>query len=311
MKELEYLDVINGTLGDSSLLGDDCAFLREFNIYVTQDTLVENVHFDLNTTTACELGQKAVSVNLSDLASSLAKPMYITISLSLPKNTNTDFVRDFYTGVNAICNEYNVKVAGGDLTGSNEIFVSVCAIGKKIFDINVSRHYSKPGEAIVVTGPHGDSAGGLKLLSRDCRENDSLIKKHLLPMPKIAEAMELAAVLQKEQIKNLAIMDTSDGLGDAIYKLSKGCGYVFDINYENIPVSSELKRTFPEEYKDLVMWGGEDFELLFTVEENIFDKLDKNKFFRIGSVSDKKISDCVNQDFSVEFQEKSFKHFGE
>ena len=59
------------------------------------------------------------------------------------------------------------------------------------------------------------------------------------------------------------------------------------------------------------MWGGEDFELLFTVEESIFDKLDKNKFFRIGSVSDKKFSDCDNEDFRVEFQEKSFKHFGE
>ena len=76
-------------------------------------------------------------------------------------------------------------------------------------------------------------------------------------------------------------------------------------------MSSELKRTFPEEYKDLVMWGGEDFELLFTVEESIFDKLDKRKFFRIGRVSDKKISDCENQDFGAEFQEKSFKHFGE
>lgn len=311
MKELEYLDVINGTLGDSSLLGDDCAFLQEFNMYVTQDTLVENVHFDLNTTTACELGQKAVSVNLSDLAASLSQPLYITISLSLPKDINTDFVRDFYTGVNEICKKYNVKVAGGDLTGSKEVVVSVCAIGKKIFDINVSRHYSKPGEAIVVTGPHGDSAGGLKLLSQGCRENTYLIKKHLHPMPKIAESMELAAVLQKEQIKNLAIMDTSDGLGDAIYKLSKGCGYVFDINYENIPVSPELKRNFPDEYKDLVMWGGEDFELMFTVEESIFNKLDKQKFFRIGSVSDKKISDCGNQDFGAEFQEKSFKHFGE
>lgn len=311
MKELEYLDVINNTLGDSSLLGDDCAFLQEFNMYVTQDTLVEKVHFDLDTTTAYELGQKAVSVNLSDLAASLSQPSYITISLSLPKNINTDFVRDFYTGVNEICKEYNVIVAGGDLTGSKEVVVSVCAIGKKIFDVNVSRHYSKPGQAIVVTGTHGDSAGGLRLLSNGCRENNSLIKKHLLPQPKIKESIELAAVLQKEQIKNLAIMDTSDGLGDAIYKLSKGCGYVFDINYKDIPVNNELKRFFPDEYKDLVMWGGEDFELLFTVEESIFDKLDKNKFFRIGSVSDKKFSDCDNEDFRVEFQEKSFKHFGE
>ncbi len=309
MKELEYLDVINKTLGDSSLLGDDCAYLRELNLFITQDTLVEGIHFDMDTTTAYELGQKALNVNLSDLAASLSKPLYVTISLSLPENINSDFVEQFYSGVEKICKEYDVKVAGGDLTGSDKVVISVCAIGKKVFDIDVSRHFSKPDDVIVTTGTSGDSAGGLKLLLQGKKDSCSFIKKHLLPEPGLKVAFELGTFLEKENIKELSVMDTSDGLGDAIYKLSKGCGFQFDIDYDRIPVSKELATTFPSDYKNLALWGGEDFELLFTIPEFVYEKLDKNKFFKIGKVTNKPFS--KNSSICIEYEKNIFKHFEE
>ena len=148
MKETEYLETIRKVLADSSLIGDDCAFLtpdmtKNNGLYITQDSLVEDVHFKLSTTTPYQLGKKSVSVNLSDLAAVCSEPLYITVSLSFPKSLNEQFVEDFYRGVNEICEKYNVKVAGGDLTGSDKLFISICAIGRKTGEYNISRKNAK------------------------------------------------------------------------------------------------------------------------------------------------------------------------
>ena len=305
MKELEYLEIINDTLSDTTLLGDDCAYLKEFDICITQDTLVEGIHFTLDTTTPFELGQKAVNVNLSDLAASGSKPLYLTISLSLPPNTDNSFLQEFYKGVDKICTTHGVKVAGGDLTGSDRVFISVCALGKKYNSVSVSRNAAKPDDIIVTTGTHGDSAGGLKLLQQGKTAPEILIQKHLIAQAKTEESNIIMQTAEESGLKQLAMMDTSDGLGDAIYKLSKGCGFAFDIDFDSVPVSSELKEAFPDEYKDLVLWGGEDFELLFTMPEHAYEKLDRTRFFKIGYVTKRHFS----KEEEEIFEKKSFKHF--
>ena len=95
------------------------------------------------TTDAYKLGRKAVSVNLSDLAASLAEPKYITVSISMPKLTKNSFVENLYKGINDICREYNVKVIGGDITGSDKIVISITAIGKKVSKFLSSRKNAK------------------------------------------------------------------------------------------------------------------------------------------------------------------------
>ena len=309
MKELEYLDIINKTLSDYSLLGDDCAYLKEIGICITQDTLVEGVHFLPDTTEAESLAQKAINVNFSDLAAAGAKPIYVTISLSLPKNIDKNFVKNFYQGVETAISKYDVKVAGGDLTGADKIFISVCAIGQKYNSVNVSRKFGKPDDIIIVTGTHGSSSGGLKLLCRGEKEPSKLIRKHLLPLPQIEKSKIIMQTALDCNIKNLAMMDSSDGLGDALYKLSTNCGYLFDIDFDSVPVDSELKESFPEEWGNMVMWGGEDFELVCCVDKKIFEKLDKTKFFKIGKISDKKISPQMETKLKQEFENKSYKHF--
>ena len=107
MNELRFLEIINKTLDSSSFLGNDCAYLDDFDIFVTQDTLVEDVHFSLYTINPYLLGRKSVSVNLSDLAAALSIPKYILVSLSLPKNTKDYFVSELYRGINDVCQESN------------------------------------------------------------------------------------------------------------------------------------------------------------------------------------------------------------
>ena len=309
MKELEYLNIINKTLTDSSLIGDDCAYLEEFDLCITQDTLVEGVHFLLNTTDAFTLAQKSVNVNLSDLAAAGAKPLYITLSLSLPKNIDQNFVENFYKGVETAVSKYGIKVAGGDLTGADRVYISICAIGKKYNSVQVSRTNAKAGDIIALTGTHGSSAGGLKLLSQGKKEPEILIKKHLLPSAQVEKSKIIMQTAFDCNVKNIAMMDSSDGLGDALYKLSTGCGYLFNIDFDSIPVDEELKTAFPEEWKDLLMWGGEDFELVFCIDKSAFEKLDKTKFYKIGTVSDKPITKDIANVLNQEFENKIFKHF--
>lgn len=309
MRELEFLKIISNTLHSPEYLGDDCAYLKDLGIYVTQDTLVEDVHFSLKTTNAYDLGYKAVAVNLSDLAAAASKPLYITISLSLPGTIEEKFVKDFYKGVDKICEKHNLKVIGGDLTAADKVFVSVCAIGKKVSDFDVSRRFASLGDIVIVTGTHGESAAGLKLFPKP----SEFALKHLRPEPKIEQGL----ILGKTANSDFAMMDSSDGLGDALYKLAKTSGRTIEIDFEKVPVHSNLKKHFPLEYENLVLWGGEDFELVACVNRETYEKLDKTKFYAIGEVKEKTqdafvIIDMENQKVFIDentFNSHGYKHF--
>lgn len=303
MKELGYLSIINKELNDSSLLGDDCAFLQDLGVYVTQDTLVEDVHFKLSTATPYQIAQKAAQVNVSDLAAAGANPLYITISLSLPSRCDEKFVKEFYKGIEFACSRLNIKVAGGDLTAADKVVISVCAIGKKVSSVEVSRSFANAGDIVIVTGFHGDSAGGLKLLSEGGKKSEYLVKKHLLPVAQLEKSRTIIRAAEAAGFAKIAMMDTSDGLGDAVYKISKASGKMIEI--EHIPVSDELVTIFPEDYIDLALWGGEDYELIACIDEKVYNLLDKTKFIKIGRALDKTLS----KDFIEQFENKSFKHF--
>lgn len=318
MKELDFLKIISSQLSFSNYLGDDCAYLDELDIFVTQDTLVEDVHFTMYTTTAYLLGRKAVSVNLSDLAAALSVPKYITVSVSLPKNISEDFVSELYRGINDICDEYKVKVIGGDITGSDKIVISVCAIGKKISLYNSSRKYAKKGDYIVVTGNFGSSAAGLYSLQNFLQVEDVLKNAHINPIPKVFEAEKLATIIDS----NIAVIDSSDGLIDALYRISQDSKHSLEIDFDNVPILQEtiaFSKRNELDYSEFVKWGGEDFELVACVPEQIYHKLDKNIFKHIGFVQNKDFNPCVQVNFSSHteritreiFEKKSYNHFKE
>ena len=162
MKEKDLISSIKNIL-NSSYIGDDCAYLKDLGIVVTQDSLVEDIHFSLETITPRQLGYKSVMVNVSDIAASGGECKYLTVSLSLPKNVDDNFVSEFYNGAKEACGD-GIQIVGGDITGSDKVYISVCAIGKTEGRNISSRSNAKEGYKVVVAGIHGSSAAGLKLL---------------------------------------------------------------------------------------------------------------------------------------------------
>ena len=316
MKELSFIETIKNTLACSSYLGDDCAYLEDLDVFVTHDTLVEDVHFSMYTTSAYLLGRKAVNVNLSDLASSLAVPKYITVSLSLPKNIKDDFVQELYRGINDVCSENIVKVVGGDITSSDKIVISISAIGKKHSQFITSRSFAKKGDYIITTGNYGASSAGLFAFSNFLICDEKLKSAHLNPVARLKESEILSSVLDS----NIALMDTSDGLVDALYKIALASKHSLEIDFDKVPVLDEViefSKRNDVDYKNFVKWGGEDFELIVCVSEEVYSKLDLNYFTCIGRVLNKDFSPSVviNYQNSTEkitkevFEKNSYKHF--
>lgn len=268
MKELKFLEIINKTLSKNSLLGEDCAYLKDFNLFITQDTLCEGIHFDLRYTDFYSLAKKAVAVNISDLAANLAEPKYISISFSAPKDINEKDIKMFYKGIEESCNLYNIEVCGGDITGSTEnIIISICALGKPIKNApKVSRGFAKEGQVVCLTKNYGSSAYGLYCLKSSQKCSKEITKSHLLPEPDL----EISKTLAMLKCKKIAVMDSSDGLCDALFKIAKYSHVSIEVDFKKIPYTKEIEN-YSGNFKDLILWGGEDYGLIFCISEKEFE----------------------------------------
>lgn len=260
MKEKEFISIIKNTL-KSEYIGDDCAYLKDFGIVVTQDSLVEDVHFLRKKITPFQLGYKSVMVNISDIAASGAEPKYLTVSLSLPPDVDNKFVEEFYEGSKKACGE-NIKIVGGDITGGDKIFISVCAIGSTAGRKISSRKNAKVGHKIIVSGLHGSSGAGLKLLLEEKNKPEKFIKAHLEPKAQVEFGKNIAITVKQDY----AMMDTSDGLMDALSAIANESRVLLDIDFDKIPHDKDLEQF--ENWQNLVLYGGEDYQIIATVPEN-------------------------------------------
>lgn len=292
-KENLFLKIINETISDNSFLGDDCAYLKDLNLLISQDTLVEAVHFSRDYFTPYEIGKKSVLVNISDILSNGGIPKYITVSLSGKLDEN--FVKDFYLGINEICDEYKIKIIGGDLTKADKIVVSICIIGDTKNKNISSRKNAKVGDFVYLKGFHGSSAKGLELLLKGNKDkNNNFIKAHL--EPKLYP--EISNVISSKIKSNYVMMDTSDGLYDSLKRISIDSNIGFEIDYKNI--EKEI------DDKNLVLFGGEDFGLLICVNPNEAYILDDLNIKKIGIVTNSK--KIIVDNFEIK-EDKSFNHF--
>ena len=298
MKEKELINIIKSTL-NSEYIGDDCAYLKDLDIVVTQDSLVEDVHFSLEYTNAYQLGWKSVMVNISDVCASGAKPEYLTIALSIPKYINSDFVKEFYKGAQDASKD--VKIVGGDITGSNKLYISVSAIGSTKGRKISSRANAKDGYKIIVSGEHGNSATGLKILKSEIdfhKDNDFFVKSHLMPNAKIDFSKEISTNVKCDY----AMMDTSDGLADALIQIANASQLTLKIDSAKIPHNKNVDM-------ETVLYGGEDYELVAVVPDNILSKV--SNYAIIGEAISGKPAVEIDGNFIKDVDNKIFNHFEE
>jgi len=257
-KEFEFLNIISKTLDDSSFLGDDCAYLKEFGLAISSDSLIEDVHFSCLYMTPYEIAKKSLLVNISDILASGAKPRYVTISLS--GKLSNEFVSDFYKGINETANEYELKIIGGDLTKSEKIMVSITIFGDCNNRNISSRKNAQVNYIVAVAGEFGTSAKGLI----DLRENlaNYFTEFHKIPKlnPKISENIAFNVK------KPYAMMDSSDGLIDCLSQISYKSNIRIDVEYEKIPKKVQNR--------DYVLYGGEDYSLVVCLDEKDYQKID-------------------------------------
>jgi thiamine-monophosphate kinase len=273
-------------------VGDDAAVIDPMGrqVLVSTDLLIEGVHFDLMYTPLRHLGYKSVVVNLSDIYAMNGEPMQITLSLAFSNRFSLEALEEFYAGVLAACEEYGVDLVGGDTSTSQKGFIiSVTALGEVAPGQFVQRSTARQGDLICVSGDLGAPFLGLALLERE--------KKIFLESPQVQPDLEgqqyvvgrllkpearrdIIAFLAEQSILPTAMMDISDGLSSEILHLCTDSNLGCVLYEEKIPIHDQTRQAafrFDLDPTACALSGGEDYELLFTLAPDQYEKLVLNE----------------------------------
>jgi thiamine-monophosphate kinase len=259
-------------------IGDDAAVLRPTPHklqLLTTDMLAENVHFNLQTTSPWQLGYKSMAVNFSDIAAMGGEPKHAVVSLALTKQTSAEFIISLYEGMKAICREYQVNIVGGDtVSSSSGLFINVAVLGEVEPERVLRRSGAKVGDLILVTGTLGNSSAGLDVLTYGVKDSyefaGKLVEAHLTPHPQVQVARELGFYGAS------SMDDISDGLASEANEIAIASKVGMKIYAEKIPLLAELRQAaaaFNKSALEYALYGGEDFQLLFTLPPERFSTL--------------------------------------
>ena len=248
-------------------IGDDAAvFSVENNLLqlATTDMLVEGIHFNREFITAWQLGYKAIAVNFSDIAAMGGTPTNILISLAIPSDIDVDFMVQLYDGMKYLTKKFNANIIGGDTVASLQgLVINVTVLGTVPLPLVKYRSGAKNGDLVVVTGDLGSSAAGLEILLNKYEQEqyEILVKKHLMPFPQLNYG---------EIIANYAnsMNDISDGLASEANEISTASEVGIMLKENKMPVLKETKevaKVFQKDVLDYVLFGGEDYQLVFTI----------------------------------------------
>lgn len=276
---IDKIKQLAGKPGQQLVLGindDAAAFQTKPNklTLVSTDAFVEGIHFKLDYFSFYQLGWRCLAANLSDIAAMSGQPQYALVSLALPESIRVEEIENFYLGMQALAERHQTVIIGGDTTASPEkLFISIAIIGQVHPDKMTRRSDAKVGDVIFVTGYPGLSAVGYEVLN-SADEKDGFpaaIKRHLLPEPRVREAGFLV-----ENFSIHAMIDISDGIASEIHHICKQSKTGALIDAENILLHKEIRSFAEREQKpfvDFPLYGGEDFELLFTASPETSDEI--------------------------------------
>ncbi len=269
-------------------IGDDAAVVDSKGLLtvVTTDMLAEGVHFDLAFHPLKHLGYKAIAVNLSDIYAMNASPRQVLVSIALSNRFSLDAIEELYAGIQLACKNYQVDLVGGDTTTSRSgLVLSITAIGVASKEQLVYRNTARKGDLLCVSGDLGGAYLGLQVLEREKRiflenpsiqpdlsGNDYIIERQLKPEPRrdVIEKLKECGVLPT------AMIDVSDGLASEIFHIARQSDVGCELYENKIPIDPqtyERAREFGLDPTVCALSGGEDYELLFTIRPEDYEKI--------------------------------------
>lgn len=318
--ELKHKSTIKG-------IGDDAAVIDRGDHVevVSSDMLVEGVHFDLGYTPFKHLGYKAVAVNVSDICAMNAEATHILVNIAVSNRFPVEVLDELYAGIKLACDTFNVDFIGGDTSSSTSgMVISITAIGKGEKDKIAYRSGAKDNDLICVTGDLGAAYIGLQILEREkqiWKENpdvqpdlqgfDYVLERILKPEARKDVILEMMT----KDVVPTSMIDVSDGLGSELLHLCKAseCGVrVYEDKLPIDPTTASQSKEFKMEPSVCAMNGGEDYELLFTVDQKDFEKVSAlNDVHIIGHVLDKASGAAIiyPQGEEIEIKAQGWKSF--
>ncbi|MEL7399325.1 MAG: thiamine-phosphate kinase [Pseudomonadota bacterium] len=299
-------------------IGDDCALLRvpaDKLLAVSMDTLVADVHFPADAAPE-DIAQRALRVNLSDLAAVGAEPLWFTLGLTLPHQDH-QWLNDFSRGLFSAAREFNVALVGGDTT-RGPLTISIQVHGAVANRAALRRDGARVGDAIFVSGSLGDGAAGLKVLQQDelSESNASMyfLERFYRPRPHLKEGRLLSGLAS-------AALDVSDGLLADLEHICEASGVAARINIEKLPLSEPMKQWIDggvvdeAQARQWALSGGDDYRLCFTVPENkraqllALQQKHRLNFQCIGEITRGEGVICLDAGRTVTPSEKGYNHF--
>jgi len=253
-------------------IGDDAAVYEPPGEYelVTCDAFVDGIHFRHDFATYREIAAKCMVANVSDIAAMGGFPARAVITLAIPERISTQDVEDLYLGFLDVCKHFSFEIVGGDTISSQyELSVSITLLGSVSRDRVVTRAGAVAGDAILVTGRLGGSETGLQILSRGMPKHgmaNDAIRRHLRPVPRIAEAQAILNVATPH-----AMIDISDGLGTELWHIAVESGVGIRLMENAIPVdptAEEFAGTLSSTPEKLALGSGEEFELIVCIPQS-------------------------------------------
>jgi thiamine-monophosphate kinase len=310
IKELKRFEKKNDSIIRG--IGDDGAVVNMAqgpHVFV-QDTVVEHIHFDFSLMNPRAVGKKAIYVNVSDILSMGALPLYFLVTIGIPDHMSRKDVHSLYGGIMQAAREFDVRLLGGDTSASkHDFFIDVSMVGRLTGARYLGRDTAREGDLIGVTGWLGESAYGLHLLQNGfagSRKN-RYIKRYVNPRPPFAVWKELM-----KQTIPMAMMDVSDGLIIDLERMMRESGKGAHLYFERLPIPRDIIRARME---NLALAGGEDYQFLFTFPSSRLTLLEQMRkegspVAVIGKVVKGKGVKLFNQGSPVEITSKGYEHFG-
>ncbi len=312
--EFEFLKNLRNDL-NSSFIGDDCAILpkdAKNDLLITADLLIEDIDFKLKWSSAKHIGHKALAVSISDITAMGGTPEFSLVSIGIPAAIwDSNFLDEFYEAFEGLAAEFGVEIVGGDISRTpNKVVVDSIVLGKVPKGKAVKRSTAKSGDLIYVTGTLGGAAAGLKILRRaGSPENvtkiwqQQLVERQLLPYPANgAKILEFAT----------SMIDISDGLSSDLSHICDASGTGAKIYADKIPIDDNLSYFTDDldDRLDLALNGGEDFELLFTVDPKYISSQVLSDFHLIGEITETpKVFELMRGENAEILKPKGYTHF--